>query len=140
MRGHALVLLVVIALVVPATRVDGDAPASTVAALPSADPGVDTALQPGMQLARRGDYVQAQQFYADAASQNAALAPRALLLQAKAALADGDTDSAEVTVHQVLSDYAGSDQTANAYFALEQIRRAAGDCSGALRALDAFEA
>jgi peptidoglycan lytic transglycosylase len=140
MRGHALVLLVVIALVVPATRVDGDAPAATVAGLPSADPGVAAALQPGLQLMRRGDYAQAQQFYADAASQNGALAPCALLLQARAALADPDTDSAEALVQQVLSDHPGSDQTANAYFALEQIRRAAGNCSGALRALDAFEA
>jgi peptidoglycan lytic transglycosylase len=137
MRGHALVLLVVIALMAPATRAGGAHPT---AALPPADASVDTALQPGLQLVRRGDYAQAEQFYADQASQNANLAPRALLLQARAALADGDTPTAEGLVQQVLADYPNSNQTANAYFTLEQVRRTAGDCAGALRALDAFEA
>src|ERR1051326_1105741 len=137
MRGHALVLLVVIALMAPATRA-GDAHPTAV--LPPADAAVDTALQPGLQLVRRGEYAQAEQFFADQASLNANLAPRALLLQARAALADGDTADAESMVQQLLADYPNSDQTANAYFALEQIRRTAGDCAGALRALDAFEA
>jgi soluble lytic murein transglycosylase len=138
MRGHALVLLVVLALVAPATRGGG---ADVQAADPAAaSPQVDAAFQPGLQLVRRGDYADAEQFFSDTASQDASLAPRALLLQAKATLADGDTDSAEALVQQVLSDYPGSDQTANAYFALEQVRRAAGNCAGALRALDAFEA
>src|SRR5215475_1038040 len=137
MRGHALVQLVVIALVAPATNVDGEAPASTVAALPTAEPsvdvaGVDVAFLPGQQLVRRGEYAEAAQFYADVASQNAALAPRALLLQARATLADGDPDTAEALVQQSLADHPNSDQTANAYFALEQIRRSAGNCSGAL--------
>jgi soluble lytic murein transglycosylase len=127
MRGHALVLLVVLALIAPA------APAGGV----SSD---DALLQAGQQLVRRGDYAQAERFYADVAIQDPSVAPRAMLLQARAALADADTDTAEALVQKLLNDYPRSDQTANAYFALEQIRRTAGDCAGALRALDAFEA
>jgi uncharacterized protein HemY len=127
MRAHALVLLLLVALVTPATpAVSGEA--------------TDAVLEPGRQLARRGDYAQAEQFYADAAEQNSTLAPRALLLQARAALDDGDTDSAESSVQQLLANYPASDQLAGAYFTLEQARRAAGNCSGALRALDAFPA
>ena len=137
MRAHALVLLIVVALVAPSTRAGG---ARGTAALPPANAAAEAALQPGEQLVRRGDYAQAEQFYADAASQNASIAPRALLLQARATLADGDTAAAEDLVQQLLAAYPNSDQTAPAYFALEQIRRAAGDCAGALRALDAFEA
>jgi soluble lytic murein transglycosylase len=137
MRAHALVLLIVVALVAPSTRAGG---ARSTAALPPADAVADTAMQPGQQLVRRGDYSQAEQFYADLASQNASLAPRALLLDARATLTDGDAAAAEALVQQVLADYPNSDQTPNAYFALEQIRRATGDCAGALRALDAFEA
>ena len=142
MRGHTLALLVVVALVMPAILAAGG---STIDATPLedmpllADAGSDALLQPGLQLIRRGDYTQAEQFYADLAARNSTVAPRALLLQARAALANADTDTAEATVQQLLSTYPGSDQTASAYFALEQIRRAAGDCSGALRALDAFE-
>src|SRR5579864_3534846 len=136
MRGHALVLLIVVALVAPATRAGGP---HTSAALPPANSAIDTALQPGMQLVRRGDYTQAEQFYADVATHDTNLAPRALLLQARAALADGDTASAEAFAQQVLAEYPNSDQTAAAYFALEQIRRSAGDCAGALRALTGFE-
>jgi soluble lytic murein transglycosylase len=141
MRGHVLVLLVVIALIAPATRAGGGA--SRMALPPAeaaADAAVDAALQGGQQLMRRGDYARAEQFYADVASQNPSLAPRALLLQARASLIDGDPAGAESLVQQMLADYPSSDQIANAYFALEQIRRAAGDCTGALRALDAFEA
>jgi soluble lytic murein transglycosylase len=141
MRGHVLVLLVVIALIAPATRAGGGA---SMQALPlaevAADAPADAALEGGQQLVRRGDYAQAEQFYADVANQNPSLAPRALLLQARAALSDGDPSGAESLVQQLLADYPNSDQTANAYFGLEQIRRAAGDCAGALRALDAFEA
>jgi soluble lytic murein transglycosylase len=141
MRGHVLVLLVVIALIAPATRAGGGA---SMTALPpaevAADAAADPALQGGQQLVRRGDYAQAEQFYADVASQNPSLAPRALLLEARTSLIDGDPSAAESLVQQLLADYPSSDQVANAYFALEQIRRAAGDCSGALRALDAFEA
>ncbi|HEY1296778.1 MAG TPA: tetratricopeptide repeat protein, partial [Chloroflexota bacterium] len=120
-------MLVVLALVTPAVPAVGV----------SSD---DALLQPGQQLVRRGDYAQAEQFYADLATQDPSVAPRALLLQARAALADGDTATAESLVQKLLNDYPHSDQTASAYFALEQIRRAAGDCAGALRALDAFEA
>jgi soluble lytic murein transglycosylase len=139
MRGHALALLVVLALVAPATRAVGGATPTPSAAVP-ADASFDASLQPGQALVRRGDYSQAEQVFADVASQNPAAAPRARLLQARAMLADGDTDSAETLVQQILADYPGTDQTASAYFTLEQIRRAAGDCAGALRALDAFEA
>jgi soluble lytic murein transglycosylase len=129
MRAHALVLLLVLGLVAPAGPVVGVGE--------SADAGWDQ----GHQLMRRGAYAQAQQVYADLADQFGPLvAPRALLLQARAALADGDTDTAEAILQQLLNDYPGSDQTASAYFSLEQVRRAAGDCTGALRALDAFEA
>ena len=103
-----------------------------------ADPSIEARLQPGRQLIHRGKYEQAEQFYADLATQDPELAPRALLLQASAALEAGDTSSAEVLIQQLLADYPDFDQTANAYFALEQIRRAAGDCAGALRALDAY--
>jgi soluble lytic murein transglycosylase len=145
MRGHLLVLLVVIALIAPATRAGGGASMATLpmAGLPtvevSAVAAVDAALQGGQQLVRRGDYAQAEQFYADVASRDPSLAPRALLLQARASLLDGDQSGAESLVQQLLADYPNSDQVANAYFALEQIRRATGDCAGALRALDAFE-
>src|SRR5207302_8201321 len=77
--------------------------------------------------------------YSDIAAQSPDLAPRALVLQARAALADGDTDTAESILQQMLTDYPTSDQLASAYFTLEQVRRAAGDCAGALRALDAYE-
>ena len=127
MRGHALVLLVVIALVAPASRAVSDGT-------------TDAAFAPGQQLVRRGALGQAEQFYADLAAQNANLAPRAVLLQARAALADGDTSTAEGLIQQLFADYPNSDQTASAYFALEQIRRASGDCGGALRALDVYEA
>ncbi|MBV9578472.1 MAG: transglycosylase SLT domain-containing protein, partial [Chloroflexi bacterium] len=79
-----------------------------------------------------------QQYYADLAKQDSSVAPRAMLLQARAALAAGDSKTAEALVQQLFNEYPNTDQTANAYFALEQIRRSAGDCTGALRALDAF--
>jgi soluble lytic murein transglycosylase len=143
MRGHALALLVVVALVMPAILAAGG---STIDATPLedmpllADAGSDAVLQPGLQLIRRGDYTQAEQYFGELSAQNASVGPRALLLQARAALANGDTDAAEAAVQQLLGSYPGSDQTASAYLVLEQVRRAAGDCSGALRALDAFEA
>jgi peptidoglycan lytic transglycosylase len=139
MRGHLLVLLLLVALVAPATRAGGSRPVQT-AALPATDSTPAAALAPGQRLVRRGDYDKAEQFYADSAAQNPTLAPRALLLQARTALLDGDPASAEELVQQLLAEYPNSDQAANSYFALEQIRRAAGDCSGAMRALDAFEA
>src|SRR5229473_7566962 len=77
MRAHALVLLMIIALVAPAGRVDGE---------PSA---ADAVWDPGYQLVRRGDYVSAQQFFASMADQGqTSIAPRALLFLARAAFAD----------------------------------------------------
>ena len=60
----------------------------------------------------------AQQVYAEHGrrSSDRRVAPRALLLQARAALADGDTDTAEAVLQQLLNDYPSSDQTAAAYF------------------------
>src|SRR6267378_3410537 len=129
MRAHALVLLMIVALVAPAGRVDGE---QSIA---------DAVWDPGYQLVRRGDYVGAQQFFASMADQGqSSIAPRALLFLARAAFADTDTDTAEAALQQLLREYPSSDQVAGAYFSLEQVRRAAGDCAGALRALDAFEA
>src|SRR6266566_417177 len=129
MRAHAVVLLVVLAMVTPATPLVGAAQSA------------DVIWAQGQQLVRRGDYAAAQEFFAGLADQQGPLvAPRALLLQARAALADGDTDAAEAALQQLLRDYPSSDQLAGAYFGLEQVRRAAGDCGGAMRALDAFEA
>jgi len=143
MRGHALVLLVVVALVMPATRAvgGGSSAAASVGSTPTlGGESIDAVFDPGDQLVRRGDYTQAEQFFADVASGNQTAAPRALLLEARATLADGDPAAAETILQQLLADYPGSDQNARAYFGLEQVRRAAGDCSGAMRALDAFEA
>jgi soluble lytic murein transglycosylase len=154
MRAHALVLLVLVALVAPAAPATGGRTSSTIAATNGAIDNLDandgltassigstdSLLERGRELSRRGEYAQAEQFYADTAAQAPDLAPRALLLQARASLADGDSATAESIVQELLNDYPTSDQVAGAYFTLEQIRRAAGNCSGALRALDAFEA
>ncbi len=167
MHGHALVLLIVLALVaatIPADEAVRGTPAHPVpwatpdaaSTQPIADStlSVDTAtslesaatasastealFQPGQDLVHRGDLTKARQFYADLAAKNPSAAPRALLLQARVTLAAGDTDAAEALIQQLLAEYPETDQTANAYFALEQIRRAAGNCAGALRALDAY--
>jgi len=128
MRAHALVLLVVLAMVAPATPLAGAQSAN------------DAIWAPGQQLIRRGDYAGAEEFFAGLADQNGPLiAPRALLFQARAALADADTDTAEALLQQVLDRYPTTDQLGPVYFTLEQVRRAAGDCGGAMRALDAFE-
>src|SRR4030081_3694967 len=109
MRAHALVLLTVLALVAPVGHVDGE---------PSA---VDAVWDPGEQLVRRGDYVEAQQFFASIADQGQpAIAPRALLLEARAALADTDTDTAEALLKQLVRDYPSSEQVGGAYFSLAQ--------------------
>src|SRR5207253_9585730 len=101
----------------------------------------DVVSDPGYVHAGRGDYVDAQQLFASMADQGQSLiALRALLLMVRAALDDADTDTAEAALQQLLRDYPSSDQLAGAYFSLEQARRAAGDCAGAMRALDAFEA
>ncbi|MBV9544533.1 MAG: transglycosylase SLT domain-containing protein [Chloroflexi bacterium] len=131
MRAHALVLLLVLGLALPPAPSAG-------AQTPAAS---DALFSQGVQLMHRGDFPSAQQFYADLAGRlSSDLAPRALLYQARAALADGDTEASEAVLQQLLATYPSSDQAANAYFALEQTRRAAGDCAGALRALDAYEA
>src|SRR5438874_483855 len=148
MRAHALALLLVVALVTPATPGKGAQPASGIHAEAQAQTNsLDQAqaatavLDQGQQLVRRGEYARAEQFYADTAAQSADLAPRALLLEARTALVDGNTGAAEsVLQQQILDAYPTSDQLAGAYFTLEQVRRAAGNCAGAMRALDAFEA
>jgi soluble lytic murein transglycosylase len=101
---------------------------------------LDEALVQGRQLTRRGDYAAAQQYYLAVAEQfGPSGAPRALLLRARAALLAGDADAAEATVQSVLNDYPGSDQQAGALFTLARLRRTAGDCSGALGALAAYD-
>ncbi|MGI9145744.1 MAG: transglycosylase SLT domain-containing protein [Chloroflexota bacterium] len=129
MRARAAVLfLVVLAMVTPTTP------------LASAQPAAEEAIwAPGQQLMRRGDYKGAEQFFAGVAEHGGPLAPHAMLMLARAALADADTDTAEAVLQQLLDDYPSSDQLASAYFSLEQVRRSAGDCDGAMRALTAFE-
>ena len=122
MRRHALVLLTVLALVAPAAPAagggSGRAASTDANAEASSAPQPDARLEPGRQFMRRGDYLSARQFYADTAAQSPDLAPQALVLQARAALADGDTDTAESVLQQMLSDYPTSDQLASAYFTL----------------------
>jgi len=148
MRAHALALLTVLAMVIPATpdrgvaqpaRAIHDQAQAATATLDQAQ-AASAILDQGHQLVRRGEYARAEQFYADTAAESAELAPRALLLQARTALVDGATDVAEAVLQQILDTYPSSDQVAGAYFTLEQVRRAAGNCAGAMRALDAFEA
>src|SRR5882672_6899380 len=128
MRAHARGQIVDLALVAPATPLAG------------AQSAVLTLRAPGQQFARRGDFAAAQAFFGGLADQHGPLvAPRALILQARAALADADTDTAEAVLQELLNDYPSTDQLASAYFTLEQVRRAAGDCSGAMRALAAYE-
>src|SRR5579871_2248010 len=94
MRGHALVLLTIVALVTPVTpAVGGEA--------------TDAVFETGHQLVRRGDYAQAEQFYADVATNRPDLAPQALVFEAQAALADDDTDTAESLLQQVLEQGLG---------------------------------
>jgi soluble lytic murein transglycosylase len=125
MRAHALVLLTVLALIAPPAPARGGAP--------------DVPHDKGQQLMRRGDYTQAEQFYADAATRYPNVATQSMLHQSQAALADGDATTAEAVLQQLLARNLSQADTASAYFELEQVRRAAGDCRGALRALDAFE-
>jgi soluble lytic murein transglycosylase len=128
MQAHALALVVVLLLVTPASPLVGGQSA-------------DAFWNEGFRLVRRGEYTAAQQLYANLASRfGTSVAPRALLLQARAAFADSDNETAENLLQQLLTDYPSSDQTPVAYFTLEQVRRALGDCEAALRALDAFEA
>src|ERR1700694_4744323 len=127
MRAHAVVLFVVLAMVSPATPLAGAQSAEAI-------------WDQGQQLARRGDYAAAQAFFADVAERlGPPVAPRALLLPGPAALAGGDTDTPQTVLRQLLDDFPNTDQLASAYFTLEQVRRAAGDCDAAMRALDAFE-
>src|SRR5438045_231289 len=94
MRAHALVLLLVLGLVAPARPVAGVGDTA------------DAGWEHGHQLMRRGAYADAQQVYADLADQfGAPVAPRAILLQARAALADGDTTQAEALLQPLLHDY-----------------------------------
>jgi soluble lytic murein transglycosylase len=93
---------------------------------------LDEVFAQAQQLMRRGDYSAAEQLYASVS------APHAMFLQARAALANGDPESAEATLQSLFDTYPDSDQTAPALLLLAQVRRAAGDCSGALRAIQAF--
>jgi soluble lytic murein transglycosylase len=94
----------------------------------------------GQELTRRGDYSAAEQYYAGLVEQyGEPAAPRAFLLLARAALADADYATAEATLQSLLNDYPGSDQEPGALFTLALVRRANGDCAGALRALSAYE-
>ena len=93
MRAHAVVLLAVLALVTPAR-----------ASRRCADRRRRYWDQ-GHQLTRRGDYAGAEQLYASMVDQFPASAPRALLLQARAAQADGDNDTAEALIQQLLDEY-----------------------------------
>ena len=90
-------------------------------------------------LMRRGDYAAADRQYERLAEQGDADAPRARLLQARAALADGRTTDAEADLQRLFSDYPGSDQESSGLITLEQVRRSADDCRGAMRALDAYQ-
>ncbi|MDQ3808660.1 MAG: hypothetical protein M3336_00045, partial [Chloroflexota bacterium] len=111
-------------------------------ARPASAQSIEEVWAQGQQLMRRGEYGLAQQFYAAVAEQfGGSAAPRALLLQARAALADGDTASAEATLQALLAwlPGAGSEEEADALLTLALTRRAAGDCNGALRALAAYE-
>src|SRR5947209_2634503 len=125
MRVHALLLTLVVLLGLPTSPLLG---------AQSAD-AIDW--QAAQRLVRRGDYAQAEDLYASFADRlGPDQAPRALVFQARAALADADTDRAEDILQNLLARYPNS---ADAYFTLEQVRRAGGDCAGSLRALDAFE-
>jgi soluble lytic murein transglycosylase len=128
MRARLLVWIVIALLVLPPT-------------VPATAQTSDDIWGAGQQLTRRGEFARARQFYADLVAQVGPIgAPRALVLEARAALADGDTAAAEATLQSLLSAYPNSDQSATALLTLAQARRTAGDCAGALRALDAFEA
>src|SRR5437899_8403331 len=106
MQAHALVLVLVAALVAPAPPLHGTE---------IADPAWDQA----QQLTRRGDYTDAEQLYASMADQlGPQAAPRALLLEARAQLEDADTSGAEATLGQLLNAYPRSDQAAGAWFTL----------------------
>src|SRR5689334_21888327 len=94
MRAHALLLSLVVLLALPTSPLLG---------AQSTD-AVDW--QAAQRLVRRGDYTQAQQLYASFAERlGPDQAPRALLLQARAALADADTDGAEAVLQNLLTQY-----------------------------------
>src|SRR5260370_1691120 len=68
MRAHALVLLMIVALVAPAGRVDGEQSAA------------DAVWDPGYRLLRRGGYVCAPQVFSSMGAQGrASIPPRRLL-------------------------------------------------------------
>jgi len=64
-------------------------------------------------------------------------AAHARLHQARHELADGATDAAEGTLQSIFADFPDADVTPRAFFQLAHVRRTAGDCAGAVRALDA---
>ena len=106
-------------------------PSSIVAAQP-----LDDVFAHGRQLMRRGDYDAARDFYSGAAPTLAAdTAPQALFLQARADQANGDFAAAEATLQSLFADYPETAITPSAMMLLAQVRRATGDCEGAVRAL-----
>ena len=85
---------------------------------------------------RRGDYDAARDFYSGAAPTLAAdTAPQALFLQARAEQANGDFAAAEATLQSLFAAYPETAITPSAMMLLAQVRRATGDCEGAVRAL-----
>ena len=91
-------------------------------------------------LVRRGDYLAAERVYARLAEElGPGSAPQALLLQARAALEDDRPDDAEAALQRLLASYSDSAEEPSAWFSLALARRAAGNCRGALRALDAYQ-
>ncbi len=102
---------------------------------------VDALWEHGRQLARRGEYAAAATLYGEMADRlGEAVAPRALLLRARAALSAGDTEGAADALDRLLGAYDDSDRVPGALFTLARVRQAAGDCPAALEALDAFQA
>ncbi len=95
----------------------------------------------GGELTHRGEYARAADLYGSLAARlGADAAPRALLLQARAALDDGDTAMAEQAAEQVVAAYGSSDQAATALFLAGRARMQGGDFGGALEAFDQYEA
>ncbi len=95
----------------------------------------------GRQLMRRGEYADAASLYGEMADQlGEQVAPRALLLQARAALAEGDVATATAALDRLANEFPEADEATAALFTRAQALRAAGDCGGALQAFDAYEA
>src|SRR5215207_6004959 len=97
-QAHVCALLAVLVLLAPAAPVAEGQPA-------------DVFWNEGHALVRRGSYADAQALYASVAARFPDGAPRARLLQARAALAGTDTDTAEALIQQVLAEHPGAAET-----------------------------